>query len=64
MNAVACGRCRLTRALQTFELRTTYEDVLPVESVSVQEYLEQLHDMTTLAAIQVRGHYTSGISLQ
>ena len=27
--------------------------MLPVESASVQEYLDQLHDMTTLAAIQV-----------
>ncbi len=45
---------RLTRALQTFELRPTYEDVLPVESTSVEEYLEQMHEMTTITAIQVR----------
>ena len=45
--------CRLTRALQTFELRPTYEDVMPVESSSVQEYLDQMHEYTTIAAIQV-----------
>ena len=44
---------RLTRALQTFELRPTYEDVLPVESTSVEEYLEQMHELTTITAIQV-----------
>ena len=44
--------CRLTRALQTFELRPSYEDVLPAESASVEEYLEQLHELTTVAAIQ------------
>lgn len=45
---------RLTRALQTIELRPTYEDVLPVESTSVEEYLEQMHETTTMAAIQVQ----------
>ncbi|KAK9915316.1 hypothetical protein WJX75_007541 [Coccomyxa subellipsoidea] len=43
---------KLTRALQTFELRPTYEDVLPVESTSVEEYLEQMHELTTITAIQ------------
>ncbi|CAL5221540.1 g3750 [Coccomyxa viridis] len=43
---------KLTRALQTFELRPTYEDVMPVESSSVQEYLDQMHEYTTIAAIQ------------
>ena len=46
--------CRLTRALQTFELRPSYEDVLPAESASVEEYLDQLHELTTVAAIQAR----------
>jgi nuclear pore complex protein Nup93 len=45
---------RLTRALQTIELRPTYEDVLPVECSSVDEYLEQMHETTTMAAIQVQ----------
>ena len=50
----ACGIARrLTRALQTFELQPTYGDVMPVESSSVQEYLDQMHEYTTIAAIQV-----------
>ncbi len=44
---------RLTRALQTIELRPTYDDILPVESTSVEEYLEQMHETSTMAAIQV-----------
>ena len=33
---------KLTRALQTFELRPTYEDVFQVETATVEEYLQQV----------------------
>ena len=33
---------KLTQALQTFELRPTYEDVFRVETASVDEYLQQV----------------------
>lgn len=50
---------RLSRALQTFELRPTYEDVFQVEGSSVEEYLQQVHEMTVITAIQVRPTATS-----
>ena len=49
-----CGGGRLSRALQTFELRPTYEDVFQVEGSSVEEYLQQVHELTVITAIQVR----------
>jgi nuclear pore complex protein Nup93 len=33
---------KLTQALQTFELRPTYEDVFQVETATVEEYLQQV----------------------
>lgn len=36
------------------ELKTSYEDVFQVESSSVDEYLQQVHEMTVVTAIQVR----------
>lgn len=33
---------KLTQALQTFELRPTYEDVFTVETATVEEYLQQV----------------------
>ncbi len=33
---------KLTQALQTFELRPTYEDVFAVETATVEEYLQQV----------------------
>lgn len=33
---------KLTQALQTFELRPTYEDVFQVETATVDEYLQQV----------------------
>ena len=54
-----CLLGRLSRALQTFELRPTYEDVFQVEGSSVEEYLQQVHEMTVITAIQVRLTATS-----
>lgn len=33
---------RCLQALQTFELRPTYEDVFQVETATVEEYLQQV----------------------
>ena len=46
-------RCRLTQALQTFDLTPAYEDVFQVETGTVEEYLQQVHEMTVITAIQV-----------
>lgn len=43
---------KLTQALQTFELRPTYEDVFTVETATVEEYLQQVHEMISVTAIQ------------
>ncbi|KAL4437959.1 hypothetical protein ABPG77_004180 [Micractinium sp. CCAP 211/92] len=43
---------KLTQALQTFELRPTYEDVFAVETATVEEYLQQVHEMISVTAIQ------------
>ncbi|KAL4859943.1 Nuclear pore complex protein NUP93A [Chlorella vulgaris] len=43
---------KLTQALQTFELRPTYEDVFQVETATVEEYLQQVHEMISVTAIQ------------
>ena len=45
--------CRLDRALQSVVLKPTYEDLFQAESGSVEEYLEQMHEMTVITAIQV-----------
>lgn len=43
---------QLTRDLKSFELKTSFEDVFPVEATTVEEYLQQVHEMTILSAIQ------------
>ncbi|GMH20171.1 hypothetical protein Nepgr_022012 [Nepenthes gracilis] len=43
---------QLARDLKSFELKTTYEDVFPAEATTVEEYLQQIHEMTMLSAIQ------------
>ncbi|GAB4851632.1 Nuclear pore complex protein nup93a [Ancistrocladus abbreviatus] len=44
---------QLARDLKSFELKTTYEDVFPAEATTVEEYLQQIHEMAMLSAIQV-----------
>ncbi len=39
--------------MQNVELKPTYEDLFQVENSTVEEYLDQLHEMTVLSAIQV-----------
>ena len=48
--------CSLDRALQTVDLKPTYEDIFQAESSSVEEYLQQMHEMTVITAIQVLAH--------
>eukprot|EP00850_Spirogloea_muscicola_P002047 SM000007S21007 [mRNA] locus=s7:1295404:1300157:- [translate_table: standard] len=43
---------QLTHDLHSFELKTTFEDVFPVEATSVVEYLQQIHEMAILSAIE------------
>eukprot|EP00850_Spirogloea_muscicola_P002963 SM000011S19141 [mRNA] locus=s11:1160349:1165866:+ [translate_table: standard] len=43
---------QLTHDLHSFELKTTFEDVFPVEATSVDEYLQQIHEMAILSAIE------------
>lgn len=43
---------QLARDLKSFELKTTYEDVFPSEATTVEEYLQQVHEMVMLSAIQ------------
>eukprot|EP00249_Psilotum_nudum_P024016 c29060_g1_i1 orf=572-3217(-) len=43
---------QLTRDLRSFELKTSFEDVFPVEATTVEEYLQQVHEMIMLSAIQ------------
>jgi nuclear pore complex protein Nup93 len=43
---------KLTRALQTFELRPSYEDIFHVETSSVDEYLRQVHEAISVTAVQ------------
>lgn len=45
--------CRLDRALESVELKPTYEDLFQVENSSVEDYLKQMHELTVLTAIQV-----------
>ncbi|KAL2228210.1 UNVERIFIED_CONTAM: Nuclear pore complex protein NUP93A [Sesamum indicum] len=43
---------QLARDLKSFELKTTFEDVFPAEATTVEEYLQQVHEMATLSAVQ------------
>ncbi|KAF3554825.1 hypothetical protein F2Q69_00017824 [Brassica cretica] len=43
---------QLARNLKSFELKTTFEDVFPAEATSVEEYLQQVHEMAMVSAIQ------------
>ncbi len=43
---------RFTQELQALELRPTYEDVFQAEASTVEEYLQQVHQMTVISAIQ------------
>ncbi|XP_078445169.1 nuclear pore complex protein NUP93A-like [Wolffia australiana] len=43
---------QLARDLKTFKLKTTYEDVFPAEATTVEEYLQQVHEMAMVSAIQ------------
>lgn len=43
---------QLARDLKSFELKTTFEDVFPSEATSVEEYLQQVHEMAMVSAVQ------------
>ncbi|KAL1225585.1 Nuclear pore complex protein NUP93B [Cardamine amara subsp. amara] len=43
---------QLSRDLKSFELKTTFEDLFPAEATSVEEYLQQVHEMAMVSAIQ------------
>ncbi|KAJ4971433.1 hypothetical protein NE237_004532 [Protea cynaroides] len=43
---------QLARDLKSFQLKTTFEDVFPAEATSVEEYLQQVHEMVMVSAIQ------------
>ncbi|GKU89810.1 hypothetical protein SLEP1_g3899 [Rubroshorea leprosula] len=43
---------RLARDLKSFELKTTFEDFFPTEATTVEEYLQQVHEMAMVSAIQ------------
>ncbi|KAI3935522.1 hypothetical protein MKW92_008632 [Papaver armeniacum] len=43
---------QLARDLKSFELKTKFEDVFPAEATSVEEYLQQVHEMAMVTAIQ------------
>lgn len=43
---------QLARDLKSFELKTTFEDVFPAEATSVEEYLQQVHEMAMVSAVQ------------
>ncbi|XP_071909278.1 nuclear pore complex protein NUP93A isoform X2 [Coffea arabica] len=43
---------QLARDLKSFELKTTYEDVFPAEATTVEEYLQQVHEMAMVSAVQ------------
>lgn len=43
---------QLARDLKSFELKTTFEDVFPAEATTVEEYLQQVHEMAMVSAIQ------------
>ncbi|KAM6568270.1 hypothetical protein CsatB_016255 [Cannabis sativa] len=43
---------QLARDLKSFELKTTFEDVFPAEATTVEEYLQQVHEMAIISAVQ------------
>ncbi|KAL3715785.1 hypothetical protein ACJRO7_007520 [Eucalyptus globulus] len=43
---------QLARDLKSFELKTTFEDVFPAEATTVEEYLQQVHEIAMVSAIQ------------
>lgn len=43
---------QLARDLKSFELKTTFEDVFPSEAATVEEYLQQVHEMAMVSSIQ------------
>ncbi|KAH6819364.1 Nucleoporin interacting component family protein [Perilla frutescens var. frutescens] len=43
---------QLARDLKSFEIKTTFEDVFPAEATTVEEYLQQVHEMAMLSAVQ------------
>ncbi|KAJ7972191.1 Nuclear pore protein [Quillaja saponaria] len=43
---------QLARDLKSFELKTTFEDVFPAEATSVEDYLQQVHEMAMVSAVQ------------
>ncbi|XP_020571823.1 nuclear pore complex protein NUP93A-like [Phalaenopsis equestris] len=43
---------QLARDLKSFQIKTTYEDVFPSETTTVEEYLQQVHEMAMVSAIQ------------
>ncbi|KAF5750235.1 Nucleoporin interacting component (Nup93/Nic96-like) family protein isoform 1 [Tripterygium wilfordii] len=43
---------QLARDLKSFELKTTFDDVFPAEATTVEEYLQQVHEMAIVSAIQ------------
>ena len=46
---------RLQQDVSLLDLQPTVEDVFHAETANVDEYLQQIQDMTIIAAIQVRG---------
>ncbi|KAF6158238.1 hypothetical protein GIB67_015032 [Kingdonia uniflora] len=43
---------QLARDLKSFEIKTSFEDVFPAEATSVEEYLQQVHEMAMVSAVQ------------
>ncbi|KAG0496635.1 hypothetical protein HPP92_001177 [Vanilla planifolia] len=43
---------QLARDLKSFQIKTTFEDVFPSEATTVEEYLQQVHEMAMVSAIQ------------
>ncbi|KAM5558706.1 nuclear pore complex protein NUP93A-like [Rosa sericea] len=43
---------QLARDLKSFELKTTFEDVFPAEATSIEDYLQQVHEMAMVSAVQ------------
>ncbi|CAI5513021.1 unnamed protein product [Closterium sp. Naga37s-1] len=43
---------QLTKDLRSVHLKTTFEDVLPVDAGSVEEYLTQVHETSLVMAVQ------------
>lgn len=56
--------CRLNQDVASLELQPTLEDVFHADTTSVEEYLQQIQDMTILTAIQVGKQATCLIGKQ